>query len=51
MKIQLFGTKKCHKTAYYKVFLETRNLHYVFLDVENNEENDTKLRTCMKIKN
>ena len=50
MKIQLFGTKKCHKTTYYKVFLETRNLHYVFLDVENNEENDTKLRNLYENK-
>lgn len=50
MKIQLFGTKKCHKTAYYKTFLETRNLHYVFLDVENNEENETKLRNLYENK-
>jgi arsenate reductase-like glutaredoxin family protein len=50
MKIQLFGTKKCHKTAYYKVFLETRKLRYVFLDIENNEENETKLRNLYKNK-
>ena len=32
--IQLYGTEKCHKTKYYRTFLETRNLPYEFLDVE-----------------
>ena len=35
--IKLFGTERCHKTQYYKTFLETRNLYYAFLDVKKNE--------------
>jgi len=34
--IKLFGTESCHKTQYYKTFLETRNLDYAFLDVKKN---------------
>ena len=35
--IKLFGTENCHKTQYYKTFLETRNLDYEFLDVKKNK--------------
>ncbi|MGK0446617.1 MAG: mycoredoxin [Polaribacter sp.] len=42
--IQLYGTEKCHKTQYYKTFLEARNLDYVFLDVQKNEINAEELR-------
>ena len=35
--IKLFGAERCHKTQYYKTFLETRNLNYAFLDVEKNK--------------
>jgi arsenate reductase-like glutaredoxin family protein len=42
--IQLYGTEKCHKTQYYKTFLEARNLDYVFLDVQKNEVNAEELR-------
>ena len=45
MSIKLFGTEKCHKTQYYKTFLKTRNLHYVFLDVEKNELFAEELRS------
>jgi mycoredoxin len=34
--IKLYGTKRCHKTQYYKTFFEDRNLNYKFLDVEEN---------------
>lgn len=44
MKIKLFGTEKCHKTQYYKTFLETRNLDYAFLDVIENEDFAEELR-------
>ncbi|MEE9407341.1 MAG: glutaredoxin family protein [Polaribacter sp.] len=44
MIIKLFGAERCHKTQYYKTFLETRNLKYAFLYVENNEENVEGLR-------
>ena len=35
--IKLFGTESCHKTQYYKTFLETRNLGYAFLDIKKNK--------------
>ncbi|WP_303318268.1 glutaredoxin family protein [Flavivirga abyssicola] len=34
--IKLYGADRCHKTQHYKAFFETRNLDYVFLDVETN---------------
>ncbi|WP_343330862.1 glutaredoxin family protein [Polaribacter staleyi] len=43
-KIKLFGTERCHKTQYYKTFLETRNLDYAFLDIEKSVENAEELR-------
>ena len=46
--IKLYGAEKCHKTHYYKMFLETRNLDYVFLDVEENHENAEELRNLYK---
>lgn len=33
MTIKLYGSILCHKSNYYKAFLEARNLNYVFLDV------------------
>jgi len=44
LKVKLFGAKRCHKSQYYKTFLETRNVNYVFLDVEVNEEYAEELR-------
>lgn len=42
--IKLYGTEKCHKTNYYKIFLETRNVDYAFLDIRQNEANEEELR-------
>ena len=42
--VKLYGAERCHKTQYYKTFLEARNLHYVFLDVEANEAYAEELR-------
>ena len=42
--IKLYGAERCHKSQYYKTFLETRNLDYAFLDVELYEENAEELR-------
>lgn len=42
--IKLYGTSRCHKTDYYKTFLETRNLNYEFLDVEKNSDHAEELR-------
>ena len=36
--IKLYGTKRCHKTQYYKKFLETHTMSYVFLDVKANKK-------------
>ena len=48
--IKLFGTQNCHKTQYYKTFLETRNLDYAFLDVKNNELFAEELRNLYENK-
>lgn len=42
--IKLYGTNRCHKTQHYKTFLETRNLDYEFLDIEDNSEHAEELR-------
>lgn len=44
MIIKLYGSRSCHKSNYYKTFLETRNLDYVFLDVVQNEKHAEELR-------
>jgi arsenate reductase-like glutaredoxin family protein len=49
-KIKLYGSKRCHKTQYYKIFLETRNIDYVFLDVEENDNFAEELRDLYKNK-
>ncbi len=49
-RIKLFGAERCHKTQYYKTFFETRNLNYVFLDVEQNEEFAEELMNLYKNK-
>ncbi|MDO5968538.1 glutaredoxin domain-containing protein [Flavivirga aquimarina] len=43
--IKLYGAERCHKTQYYKAFLETRNLDYMFLDVETNGAFADELRS------
>lgn len=48
--IKLYGAEKCHKTKYYKTFLETRNLNYVFLDVLQNKEFAEELRNLYENK-
>lgn len=35
--IKLYGTERCHKTHYYKTFLNRKELEFMFLDVEKNE--------------
>ena len=42
--IKLYGAERYQKTHYYKIFLETRIIHYAFLDVEQNEINAEELR-------
>ena len=44
MIITLYGAERCHKSNYYKTFLETRKLNYVFLDVEENSNHAEELR-------
>lgn len=43
-EIKLYGTDSCHKTMYYKTYLEGLSLEYQFLDVELNEANAEALR-------
>lgn len=42
--IKLYGTERCHKTQYYKTFLDQRKLDYSFLDVEYNADYAKELR-------
>lgn len=42
--IKLYGAERCHKTQYYKRYLNDLNLDYEFLDVELNEANAEALR-------
>lgn len=36
-EIKLYGTERCHKTQYYKDFLDKKNIDYAFLDVATND--------------
>ena len=48
--IKMYGTEKCHKTNYYKIFLETRNVGYAFLDIRQNEANAEEQRNLYENK-
>ena len=48
--IKLYGTERCHKTQYYKTFLETRNVDYAFLDVNQNKDFAEELRNLYTTK-
>ncbi len=43
-EIKLYGAERCHKSQYYKRYLEDLNLDYKFLDVELSEDNAEELR-------
>jgi glutaredoxin-related protein len=43
-KINLYGSSKCHKTLYYKNYLESLDLPYEFLDVVVNLEQAEELK-------
>ena len=44
LEIKLYGTERCHKTQYYKTFLDEKGLDYSFLDVEENQDYEQELR-------
>ncbi|WP_420570659.1 glutaredoxin family protein [Kordia sp.] len=44
-EIKLYGTETCHKTNYYKELLEGKKLPYQFLDVKQNEQHASALRS------
>jgi predicted GNAT family acetyltransferase/glutaredoxin len=44
-KIKLYGAESCHKTRYYKGFLNEFGLSYQFLDIELKKENAEELRS------
>ena len=44
-EIKLYGIERCHKTKYYQQFLNSHNLDFIFLDVEENENNAEELRS------
>lgn len=37
LDIKLYGTERCHKTQYYKSFLNQKGLDFSFRDVEEND--------------
>jgi arsenate reductase-like glutaredoxin family protein len=43
--IKLYGAAGCHKSNYYKLFLDETTLPYQFLDVEDNESYAEELRS------
>ena len=49
--IKLYGTERCHKTQYYKTFLNQKELEYSFLDVEDNDEYAEELRSLYQNRN
>ncbi|WP_411893687.1 glutaredoxin family protein [Winogradskyella sp. A2] len=49
--INLYGTERCHKTQYYKTFLNQKELEYSFLDVEDNDEFAEELRSLYQNRN
>jgi len=49
--IKLYGAERCHKTKYYKAFLEERKVEYQFLDVEESKESAEELRNLYETRN
>lgn len=47
-KVILYGTESCHKTQYYKKFLEGFNVKYQFFDVVSNDAHAEQLRLLYK---
>ena len=43
-EIKLYGTERCHKTQYYKSFLNEKGLEYSYFDVVANENHAQELR-------
>ena len=50
VNIKLYGAERCHKTQYYKTYLEDLNLKYSFLDVELNNAFAEELRNLYENK-
>jgi len=48
--IKLYGAERCHKTNYYKQFLEGLELEFQFFDVENNADFANELRNLYETK-
>lgn len=43
-EIKIYGAERCHKTQYYKAFLDKKGLDYSLLDVEANDKSTKELR-------
>ena len=48
LEVILYGAERCHKTQYYKSFLDERNINYALLDVETNAVYADRLRSLYK---
>ena len=42
--IQLFGAARCHNVQHYMDFFQKKNIHFIFFDVEENENYAEMLR-------
>jgi len=49
-EIRFYGTERCHKTKYYQELLKELNKDFVFMDVEENENNADELRALYENK-
>jgi len=43
--IKIYGAARCHKSQYYMQYFSERNLDFIFLDVEQNENHAKELRS------
>lgn len=48
--IKLYGAERCHKTLYYKKYLQDLNIKYTYLDVELNTVHAEELRNLYEIR-
>ncbi|WP_435261596.1 glutaredoxin family protein [Tenacibaculum sp. nBUS_03] len=44
MIVKLYGAQRCHKTKYYQEFFLSKDIEFIFLDVEKNSKHAEELR-------
>ena len=48
--VKLYGAARCHKTQHYMQYLQNRDVAFIFLDVEKNEDAAEELRNLYTTK-